>query len=297
MAETFDPKQYDRLLARDPAAAKAYWDRTHATATPSASDLARQAGGAALTKPSLADFKKQDITGLAQDEIAAKAAHTIEPGSKEWEEARTKAGQEATKAALASGLSKSAADAIGLEAYTNYGKMAVSASDLARAAQKPAPKPAEGIADFRKMEQMGVDTGADKAAPTVNEPAQVAASAKELASATPAKVPEVLDKLKEEEAKGGPNFWDIIQAAAAGWGGQVPLYVQRELKRKEAETQLSQAETIAQKQAEISAAERKQAQEDALARIRTEYAERAKLGLNKVAPIAGLDPVEFTGIK
>ena len=210
MSETFDPKQYDRLLARDPAAAKTYWDRTHATATPSASDLARKAGAAAIASatPSIspADLKKQDIAGIAQDEIAAKAAHTIEPGSKEWEEARTKAGQEATKAALAAGRSKSAADAEGLKAYTEYGKMAGSASDLARAAQKPAPKPVEGVADFRKMEQAGLDTGETKAAPTVNEPAQVAASAKELASAEPAKVPEVLDKLKEEEAKGGPNF-------------------------------------------------------------------------------------------
>lgn len=297
MAETFDPKQYDRLLARDPAAAKAYWDRTHAIATPSASDLARQAGGAALTKPSLADFKKQDITGLAQDEIAAKAAHTIEPGSKEWEEARTKAGQEATKAALAAGQSKSAADAIGLEAYTNYGKMAVSASDLARAAQKPAPKPAEGIADFRKMEQMGVDTGADKAAPTVNEPAQVAASAKELASATPAKVPEVLDKLKEEEAKGGPNFWDIIQAAAAGWGGQVPLYVQRELKRKEAETQLAQAETIAKKQSELESAARIEEQKNAIDRLVKEYGLKKEYAEIIAPKITGLNAVEFAGIK
>ena len=70
MAETFDPKQYDRLLARDPAAAKAYWDRTHAIATPSASDIARQAGGAALTKPSLADLKKKEIAQIAQDVVS-----------------------------------------------------------------------------------------------------------------------------------------------------------------------------------------------------------------------------------
>jgi hypothetical protein len=65
-------------------------------------------------------------------------------------------------------------------------------------------------------------------------------SAKEIANATPSRVGEVLDKIAEEEKKGGPNFWDAIEAAAAGWNGKIPLYVQKEIQRKDAETAAQQ---------------------------------------------------------
>ena len=275
MAETFNPREYDRLLKKSTAEAEAYRLRTQTPAVAPAPDI-----GARQTA-------QKDRAALQAAEIEAASPKTLAPGSAEWEEAKVAAGNAARTKALAEGQSKAAADAVALEAYTSYGGKP-GASDLARAAQK-APEPKVGASDIARAAQ--------KTPPVAAEPTKVAESAKALAGAEPAKVGAVLDKLKEEEAKGGPDFWDVVQAAAAGWGGQVPLYVQKELKRKEAETQLQQAETIAQKQAEISAAERKQEQEDALARIRTEYAERAKLGLDKVAPIAGLSLQEFTGIK
>jgi hypothetical protein len=42
--------------------------------------------------------------------------------------------------------------------------------------------------------------------------------------------------MKSETGKeGGPNIWDIIQAAAAGWNFQTPAYLERQ-KAKQAKT-------------------------------------------------------------
>lgn len=239
----------------------------------------------------IADFRK------AEQADTSPVTKTILPGSAEWEEKRTAAGQAARAKAIAEGKSVAVADAVALDAYTNYGKSAVSASDLARAAQKKIA-PAQGIADFRKTEQAGIDTGKEISPTTASAPASVATSAKAIAGAAPAKLPEVLDKLKEEEAKGGPDFWDVIEAASAGWGGRVPLYVQKELQKKEAETQLEQAETIAQKQAEIAKAERQEEQKFQREMTGQELANRLAIaGIKAPGASLGLNPIEFAGIK
>jgi hypothetical protein len=121
-------------------------------------------------------------------------------------------------------------------------------------------------------------------------PEAVATSAKELAGASPAKVGDVIDKLKAEEARGGPGFWDVLQAAAAGWQGQVPLYVQKELARKEEEATLARAKEImglekAQRAEEMSAS---QSFQRALAR--EEMENRLKLaGIGTVQGMGGLN--------
>ncbi len=123
-----------------------------------------------------------------------------------------------------------------------------------------------------------------------SSPEAVASSAKELAGASPAKVGDVIDKLKAEEARGGPGFWDVLQAAAAGWQGQVPLYVQKELARKEEEAALARAKEImglekAQRAEEMSASQafqRQMAQE--------EMENRLKLaGIGTVQGMGGLN--------
>ena len=74
-------------------------------------------------------------------------------------------------------------------------------------------------------------------APQGEDPAgkSAADAAKEIANASPSRVGEVLDKIADEEKKGGPNFFDALEAMAAGWNGKVPLYVQKEVRRKELE--------------------------------------------------------------
>jgi hypothetical protein len=49
-------------------------------------------------------------------------------------------------------------------------------------------------------------------------------------------VDDIIAGMKDETSKeGGPNIWDIIQAAAAGWNFQTPAYLERK-KAKEAKT-------------------------------------------------------------
>lgn len=126
-------------------------------------------------------------------------------------------------------------------------------------------------------------------------------SAADVVTAPPSKVGDVLDKLREEEAKGGPDFWDVIQAAAAGWGGQVPLYVQKEIAAKEAEREQAQAETLMQREAAIRAEEREAEQEFQRGLAREEMANRLKLlklaGLSGSGGIGRLSLDEFMGGK
>lgn len=120
-------------------------------------------------------------------------------------------------------------------------------------------------------------------------------AATEIANTPPSKIDEVITKLKEEEKKGGPNFFDVIEAAAAGWNGKVPLYVQKSIKAKEQEENLQ----LMQKQAEAQKAERlasyaqeRQLQQEAQAADVDLYerklaSERELAGLAPLAPIAG----------
>lgn len=73
--------------------------------------------------------------------------------------------------------------------------------------------------------------------PAITRPSEALAtktaadSATELAAAPPNKVAEVIEKLKQEEKKGGPNLFDILEAAAAGFQGNTPLYVQKRMQK------------------------------------------------------------------
>lgn len=91
-------------------------------------------------------------------------------------------------------------------------------------------------------------------------------SAIEIANAKPDNVGDVLDKIADEEKKGGPNFWDVIEAATAGWNGKTPLYVQKAVAKKNQENELS----AMQKQSDLQ----KQAAEESRA---SENAENEKL--------------------
>lgn len=131
-------------------------------------------------------------------------------------------------------------------------------------------------------------------APAETQAEDTATSAAAVVTASPSKVGDVLDKLREEEAKGGPDFWDVIQAAAAGWGGQVPLYVQKEIAAKEAEREQAQAETLMQREAAIRAEEREAEQEFQRGLAREEMANRLKLaGLAGVGGTGRLSLEEF----
>ena len=110
-----------------------------------------------------------------------------------------------------------------------------------------------------------------------SSPKAIATSAKELAGASPAKVGDVIDKLKAEEARGGPGFWDVLQAAAAGWQGQVPLYVQKELARKEEEAVLARAKEVMGLEASQRAEERAASQAFQRDLAREEMENRLKL--------------------
>lgn len=120
-------------------------------------------------------------------------------------------------------------------------------------------------------------------------------AATEIANTPPSKIDEVITKLKEEEKKGGPNFFDVIEAAAAGWNGKVPLYVQKAVKAKEQEEnlQLMQKQEEAQKAERLASyAQERQLQQEAQAADVDLYerklaSDRALAGLAPIAPIVG----------
>lgn len=177
------------------------------------------------------------------------------------------------------------------------------AADTARlaglAASSVAPSsgtPAGHAADVARLTGAAIESGKPKEAEATAETdmAKTASGAADLVTASPLKVGEVLDKLKAEEAKGGPGFWDVIQAAAAGWGGQVPLYVQKEIAAKEAETEQAKTEALLARQAEISKTERAEEQEFQRGLAREEMANRLKLaGLAGVGGLPRLGASEF----
>lgn len=131
--------------------------------------------------------------------------------------------------------------------------------------------------------------------------------AQEIANAPKNRVDDVINKLKEEEKKGGPNFFDILEAAAAGWQGKTPIYVEKKMQKaaqeaeaeKEAKRQAFEREQMAE-QARLQdeeltrrfAEERSLRGEDiALAReeLAKEIASREKIaGMSAKSPIPGV---------
>ena len=124
------------------------------------------------------------------------------------------------------------------------------------------------------------------------KPKQAVKSAAEVISAPASKVQDVIDKLKVEEAKGGPGIWDIIEAAAAGWHGRVPLYTQKALEKAAEESKLQQIQQTAQLQAGIEADQQAEAYKRQRALLSEELASREKIaGVGQQGAIPGISPL------
>lgn len=165
---------------------------------------------------------------------------------------------------------------------------------------------AKDKADIELASGKGVNLttgGYRQASPETKTPAD---SATELATASPSQAGAVIDKLKEEEKKGGPNFFDIIEAAAAGFNGKVPLYIQKEIKAKEQQGNLNllqqqnaadQAKQAANYKAERDLERQKEAADISLFE-RNAALEREKAGIVPLGTVGkGLSLAELSGFK
>lgn len=119
-------------------------------------------------------------------------------------------------------------------------------------------------------------------------------AATEIATAPPSKIGDVIEKLKEEEKRGGPNFFDILEAAAAGWNGKIPLYVQKELAAKEQEADLKRMQEGAA--LEETAYQKRKADEEARQKAGFAFdAEQAAADRRNRLELAGLGTPAATG--
>lgn len=145
--------------------------------------------------------------------------------------------------------------------------------------------PAGAAADAARME------GAARAS-AEQKPKEAVKSAAAVVSAPASKVQDVIDKLKAEEAKGGPGIWDVIEAAAAGWHGRIPLYTQKALEAAAEESKLKQIQQTAQLQAGIEADQQAEAYKRQKALLGEELASREKIaGLSQQSAIPGISPL------
>lgn len=113
---------------------------------------------------------------------------------------------------------------------------------------------------YSHVGDLGPKTTSETASPQGQAPETKAPvdSAKEIANAPPDRVKEVIDKIADEEKKGGPNFWDVIEAASAGWNGKTPLYVQKAIQQKAQENELQQIKKSSEEARKTASAEREQ---------------------------------------
>lgn len=145
--------------------------------------------------------------------------------------------------------------------------------------------PVGAAADAARME------GAARAS-AEQKPKEAVKSAAAVVSAPASKVQDVIDKLKAEEAKGGPGIWDVIEAAAAGWHGRIPLYTQKALEAAAEESKLKQIQQTAQLQAGIEADQQAEAYKRQKALLGEELASREKIaGLSQQSAIPGISPL------
>lgn len=106
------------------------------------------------------------------------------------------------------------------------------------------------------------------------EPVAPAKEAPRVAEKKISKIDKLIEDMKSEVGKDkkGPNIWDIIQAAAAGWNLQTPAYIERE---RERESKLADIEKLSKTaqfekalQEERLAAEAERGEKDIAARER-----------------------------
>lgn len=130
-------------------------------------------------------------------------------------------------------------------------------------------------------------------APAPTESAKAPSSA-----AKKSAVDQIIENMKAElgDEKNGPNFWDILQAAAAGWNLQTPAYVEKQRKRAEQQADIEKLSKTAQFEKALQ--EEREASESA--RSDKEIQARkdiAAMELGKsAAPLAGLSAGSKLGV-
>lgn len=137
-----------------------------------------------------------------------------------------------------------------------------------------------------KVEPTGLHSPA--IAPPEPKPEAVNKATAAVVGAAPDRVAAVIDKLKKEEAKGGPGLWDVIEAAAAGWHGKVPLYVQKQLEAAAEEARTEQIKTTASLQAAIEAEQQAEAYKRQQALQAEGYAQEKEIARMKLGIVPGL---------
>lgn len=78
--------------------------------------------------------------------------------------------------------------------------------------------------------------------------------AKPKAASGPVKASDVVEKLKAEDAKNGANFWDVIEAASAGWGGRKSAYAEKKMRETESKTEMDKLIKATELQSTMQAA-------------------------------------------
>lgn len=143
------------------------------------------------------------------------------------------------------------------------GELAGAARESGKAASSAVPglgaapgstTPAGAAADASRLSAQAIASGKTPA-----KPADTVAAASAIVKAPAGRVEALIEKLKAEEKKGGPGIFDIIEAAAAGWRGKVPLYTQKALEAAAEEARLEQIKTTAELQAGIDAEQQAEA--------------------------------------
>lgn len=150
----------------------------------------------------------------------------------------------------------------GLGAAPGSTTPAGAAADVARLSAAP------------KVETVGVHS-------STPSPKAVEKATQAVVTAPANRVEAVIDKLKKEEAKGGPGIWDVIEAAAAGWQGKVPLYVQKQLEAAAEEARTEQIKTTASLQAALEAEQQAEAFKRQKQLLAEELASREKIALGQ----------------
>lgn len=183
----------------------------------------RQADAAA---PSISDSYKSRLDA---------AILAYEQAKKEWEEA-TKIVKSGVKQDAALGRMTFAKNALD-KAQADYDK------------NQPAPEvvatPGSPDNSFARHYQAMGDAYGKANPPPVAKPA---------ATGTGTKAAAVVEKLKAEDKKGGANFWDVIEAASAGWGGRKSAYADARQREKEAKTEMDRLIKVTELQSAAQAA-------------------------------------------
>lgn len=149
----------------------------------------------------------------------------------------------------------------------------------------PAPDPSimyGGIKEIEKAPDPSEVYGGMVEPYTTPEKAKATAkAAADVVTAAPNRVEAVIEKLKAEEKKGGPGIWDVIEAAAAGWHGKVPLYVQKQLEAAAEEARTEQIKTTASLQAALEAEQQAEAFKRQQQLLSEELASRERIALGQ----------------